>query len=202
MTSTHIHEGPDTMGLWGRRSRPTSGVDVGYLDFVNDEVAAASPRRTRRWRRRSSGSRPGTRATPRCRPGPTSCRRPRAPGDGDPGGVPRRRDRGSRRAGRSPAGRQPERAGAPAPRPRDAARRSRRRSTTRATPRCSRDDNRSLTSRLPALRARGASSASTAASRSTSRADLGVLQGPLGVDVHRSASPASPRRRARSARRR
>jgi hypothetical protein len=39
VTSTHNHEGPDTMGLWGET--PTvSGVDIGYLDFVNDQVAA------------------------------------------------------------------------------------------------------------------------------------------------------------------
>ncbi|MFQ5514581.1 MAG: hypothetical protein ACE5FG_09075 [Myxococcota bacterium] len=39
ITSTHNHEGPDTMGLWGPDSF-TSGVDVGYLDFVNAEVAS------------------------------------------------------------------------------------------------------------------------------------------------------------------
>jgi hypothetical protein len=39
VTSTHNHEGPDTMGLWGED--PTvSGVDLGYLDHVNDEVVA------------------------------------------------------------------------------------------------------------------------------------------------------------------
>ncbi|HVH06935.1 MAG TPA: PEP-CTERM sorting domain-containing protein, partial [Myxococcota bacterium] len=39
VTSTHTHEGPDTMGLWGA-SEVESGVDLGYLDFVNDQVAA------------------------------------------------------------------------------------------------------------------------------------------------------------------
>ncbi len=38
VTSTHNHQGPDTLGLWG----PTeleSGIDYGYLDFVNAAVA-------------------------------------------------------------------------------------------------------------------------------------------------------------------
>jgi hypothetical protein len=30
VTSTHVHEGPDTMGLWGR-DQLTTGVDLGYL---------------------------------------------------------------------------------------------------------------------------------------------------------------------------
>lgn len=38
VTSTHQHEGPDTLGLWGP-DELTSGVDVGYLDFVNAAVA-------------------------------------------------------------------------------------------------------------------------------------------------------------------
>ncbi len=38
VTSTHQHEGPDTMGLWGK-DELTSGVDLGYLDFVNQSVA-------------------------------------------------------------------------------------------------------------------------------------------------------------------
>jgi Neutral/alkaline non-lysosomal ceramidase, N-terminal len=38
VTSTHVHEGPDTMGLWGP-DQTTSGVDTGYLDFVNQSVA-------------------------------------------------------------------------------------------------------------------------------------------------------------------
>jgi hypothetical protein len=38
VTSTHQHEGPDTMGLWGP-DETTTGVDIGYLDFVNAQVA-------------------------------------------------------------------------------------------------------------------------------------------------------------------
>ena len=37
VSSTHNHEGPDTMGLWGP-DETTTGVDEGYLDFVNDAV--------------------------------------------------------------------------------------------------------------------------------------------------------------------
>ncbi|MDJ0786005.1 MAG: hypothetical protein QNK05_04315 [Myxococcota bacterium] len=37
VTSTHNHEGPDTMGLWGA-DQLDSGVDLQYLDFVNDSV--------------------------------------------------------------------------------------------------------------------------------------------------------------------
>jgi hypothetical protein len=39
VSSTHNHEGPDTMGLWGP-DQLTSGVDPAYLDFVNDRVVA------------------------------------------------------------------------------------------------------------------------------------------------------------------
>ena len=37
--STHQHEGPDTLGIWGPDPL-TSGADPGYLDFVNDAVAS------------------------------------------------------------------------------------------------------------------------------------------------------------------
>lgn len=37
VTSTHNHEGPDTMGLWGAEET-SSGVDTDYLDFVNQQV--------------------------------------------------------------------------------------------------------------------------------------------------------------------
>jgi hypothetical protein len=37
VTSTHNHEGPDTMGLWGE-DELSRGVDLGYLDFINDAV--------------------------------------------------------------------------------------------------------------------------------------------------------------------
>ena len=36
--STHQHEGPDTLGIWGPDAL-TSGVDPGYIDFVNASVA-------------------------------------------------------------------------------------------------------------------------------------------------------------------
>ncbi len=36
--STHQHEGPDTLGIWGPDAL-TSGTDPAYLDFVNDSVA-------------------------------------------------------------------------------------------------------------------------------------------------------------------
>jgi hypothetical protein len=38
VTSTHDHEGPDTMGLWGP-DQTTTGADLGYLDFVNEQIA-------------------------------------------------------------------------------------------------------------------------------------------------------------------
>ncbi len=38
VSSTHNHEGPDTMGLWGA-NQLDSGVDLAYLDFVNQQVA-------------------------------------------------------------------------------------------------------------------------------------------------------------------
>jgi hypothetical protein len=37
--STHQHEGPDTIGIWGP-DELTTGIDFGYLDFVNATVAA------------------------------------------------------------------------------------------------------------------------------------------------------------------
>jgi hypothetical protein len=36
--STHQHEGPDTLGIWGP-DQLTPGTDLGYLDFVNESVA-------------------------------------------------------------------------------------------------------------------------------------------------------------------
>lgn len=36
--SSHSHEGPDTLGIWGPDAL-TSGVDPMYIDFVNDAVA-------------------------------------------------------------------------------------------------------------------------------------------------------------------
>ena len=37
VSSTHTHEGPDTMGLWGP-NQFTTGVSTQYLDFVNAQV--------------------------------------------------------------------------------------------------------------------------------------------------------------------
>lgn len=39
VSSTHQHEGPDTVGIWGPDAT-TTGIDYGYLDFVNASVAA------------------------------------------------------------------------------------------------------------------------------------------------------------------
>ncbi len=41
VTSTHNHEGPDTMGLWGP-GRFTTGVDPGYLDRVRRTIVEAA----------------------------------------------------------------------------------------------------------------------------------------------------------------
>jgi hypothetical protein len=38
VSSTHVHETADTLGLWGP-SETESGVDLGYLDFVNQQAA-------------------------------------------------------------------------------------------------------------------------------------------------------------------
>jgi len=38
VSSTHEHEGPDTIGIWGP-DELSSGIDYGYLDFVNGAVA-------------------------------------------------------------------------------------------------------------------------------------------------------------------
>ena len=38
VTSTHQHQGPDTLGLWGP-DELTTGIDYAYLDFVNAAVA-------------------------------------------------------------------------------------------------------------------------------------------------------------------
>jgi len=41
VASTHVHEGPDTMGLWGK-GQLSSGVDPAYLDRVRRTVAATA----------------------------------------------------------------------------------------------------------------------------------------------------------------
>jgi hypothetical protein len=38
VSSTHQHEGPDTIGIWGP-DPTTTGIDFGYLDFVNASIA-------------------------------------------------------------------------------------------------------------------------------------------------------------------
>jgi hypothetical protein len=38
VSSTHQHEGPDTIGIWGP-DQTTSGIDFSYLDFVNASIA-------------------------------------------------------------------------------------------------------------------------------------------------------------------
>jgi hypothetical protein len=38
VASTHQHEGPDTLGIWGPDGT-TTGIDFGYLDFVNAAIA-------------------------------------------------------------------------------------------------------------------------------------------------------------------
>src|SRR5262249_15767066 len=40
ISSTHNHEGPDTLGLWGR-TRATSGVDPDYMAFLESQVVKA-----------------------------------------------------------------------------------------------------------------------------------------------------------------
>jgi hypothetical protein len=37
IASTHTHEGPDVLGMWGP-SNFTSGIDKDYVDFINDQV--------------------------------------------------------------------------------------------------------------------------------------------------------------------
>src|SRR6202167_4104367 len=41
VASTHVHEGPDTMGLWGTAAGQ-SGIDDAYNSFVVDRVAEAA----------------------------------------------------------------------------------------------------------------------------------------------------------------
>ena len=38
VSSTHVHESADTLGLWGP-DQITSGADLAYLDFINQQVA-------------------------------------------------------------------------------------------------------------------------------------------------------------------
>src|SRR5262245_5696615 len=41
VASTHVHEGPDTLGLWGPVAGE-SGVDTGYLDWLDSRIAATA----------------------------------------------------------------------------------------------------------------------------------------------------------------
>lgn len=46
VTATHVHEGPDTLGLWG----PTpnrSGMDPAYLDFIDGKIAGTAAQAVR-----------------------------------------------------------------------------------------------------------------------------------------------------------
>jgi hypothetical protein len=43
---THVHEGPDTLGLWGPTAEQ-SGVDAAYLDWVEQKIAATAAAATR-----------------------------------------------------------------------------------------------------------------------------------------------------------
>ena len=47
VSSTHQHEGPDTIGIWGPDAL-TTGIDFGYLDFVNGGDRRLHRRRGRR----------------------------------------------------------------------------------------------------------------------------------------------------------
>lgn len=40
LASTHLHSGPDTLGLWGPDER-TSGVDEGYMNFLKEKISEA-----------------------------------------------------------------------------------------------------------------------------------------------------------------
>jgi hypothetical protein len=41
VSSTHVHEGPDTLGLWGPAPLKT-GIDEGYLEWLDAQVAATA----------------------------------------------------------------------------------------------------------------------------------------------------------------
>lgn len=40
ITSTHVHEGPDTMGMWGKTAF-SSGIDPEYLNYVREQTVAS-----------------------------------------------------------------------------------------------------------------------------------------------------------------
>jgi hypothetical protein len=41
VASTHVHEGPDTLGLWGPTAEE-SGMDPGYLDWLDNQIASTA----------------------------------------------------------------------------------------------------------------------------------------------------------------
>lgn len=43
VASTHVHEGPDTLGLWGPDPLH-SGIDVGYLEWLDSQIVATAVR--------------------------------------------------------------------------------------------------------------------------------------------------------------
>jgi hypothetical protein len=46
VASTHVHEGPDTLGLWGPTPLQT-GIDENYLDWLDSQIVATAVRATR-----------------------------------------------------------------------------------------------------------------------------------------------------------
>ena len=46
VASTHVHEGPDTLGLWGPTPLQT-GIDENYLDWLDSQIAATAVKATR-----------------------------------------------------------------------------------------------------------------------------------------------------------
>ncbi len=46
VASTHVHEGPDTLGLWGPTPLQT-GIDENYLDWLDSQIAATAVRAAR-----------------------------------------------------------------------------------------------------------------------------------------------------------
>ena len=46
VASTHVHEGPDTLGLWGPAALAT-GMDEGYLSWLDSEIASTALRAAR-----------------------------------------------------------------------------------------------------------------------------------------------------------
>ena len=46
VASTHVHEGPDTMGLWGPDPLHT-GIDAEYLDWLDSQIAATAVKAAR-----------------------------------------------------------------------------------------------------------------------------------------------------------